>query len=75
MFRFSPSIGARNNGVGGPYLGQELSRRQNPQMTTIPNKTLPGHPGSDRSLPTIRSDERNSAQSLRPTFEGWGPRL
>lgn len=44
-------------------------------MTTITNKTLSGNAGSDRSVPTIRSDERNSAQSLRPTFEGWGPRL
>jgi hypothetical protein len=41
-------------------------------MTKIPNKTLPGGGRSDRSLPT---DERNSAQSLRPTFDGWGPRL
>jgi hypothetical protein len=44
-------------------------------MTTIPNKTLPGGAQSDRTLPTRRGDERNSAQSLRPTFDGWGPRL
>ena len=42
-------------------------------MTTIPNKTLPGGARSDPALPT--NDERNSAQSLRPTFDGWGPRL
>jgi hypothetical protein len=41
-------------------------------MTNIPNKTLPGGGRSDRPNPT---DERNSAQSLRPTFDGWGPRL
>ncbi len=41
-------------------------------MTTIPNKTLPAGARSNRALPT---DERNSAQSLRPTFDGWGPRL
>lgn len=41
-------------------------------MTTIPNKTLPADARSHRALPT---DERNSAQSLRPTFDGWGPRL
>lgn len=41
-------------------------------MTTIPNKTLPRGPRSERALP---ADERNSAQSLRPTFDGWGPRL
>ena len=44
-------------------------------MTTIPNKTLPAGERSERTLPTLRSDERNSAQSLRPTFDGWGPRL
>jgi hypothetical protein len=44
-------------------------------MTTIPNKTLPGGDRSDRALPALPNDERNSAQSLRPTFDGWGPRL
>jgi hypothetical protein len=44
-------------------------------MTTIPNKTLPDGGRGERPLPTLRSDERNSAQSLRPTFDGWGPRL
>lgn len=44
-------------------------------MTTIPNKTLPGGSGHDRTLPGLPSEERNSAQSLRPTFDGWGPRL
>jgi len=41
-------------------------------MTTIPNKTLPRGVRSER--PTL-PDDRNSAQSLRPTFDGWGPRL
>jgi hypothetical protein len=45
-------------------------------MTTIPNKTLPGGDQSDRiRRPALPNDERNSAQSLRPTFDGWGPRL
>jgi hypothetical protein len=44
-------------------------------MTTIPTKTLPRDAASERVLPTLRSNERNSAQSLRPTFDGWGPRL
>lgn len=44
-------------------------------MTTIPNKTLPHGAGSEQAAPTLRRDEQNSAQSLRPTFEGWGPRL
>src|ERR1700729_458330 len=65
----------RNNGPPGPYLGQELSRRLNPQMTTILNKTLPTGARPDQALPTLPSDDRNSAQSLRPTFDGWGPRL
>lgn len=42
-------------------------------MTTIPNKTLPRGICSER--PTLPPDERNSAQALRPTFDGWGPRL
>lgn len=44
-------------------------------MTTIPNKTLPGGARLDGTLPSLPSGERNSAQSLRPTFDGWGPRL
>lgn len=44
-----------------------------PKMTTIPNKTLPRGIRSER--PTLPHDERNSAQALRPTFDGWGPRL
>jgi hypothetical protein len=44
-------------------------------MTTIPNKTLPGGVRPDGSLSRLPSDDRNSAQSLRPTFDGWGPRL
>lgn len=44
-------------------------------MTTIPNKTLPGGAGRDHTLPGLPSEDRNSAQSLRPTFDGWGPRL
>jgi len=43
-------------------------------MTTILNKTLPGNARSDRTLSTL-PDERNSAQALRPTFDGWGPRI
>jgi hypothetical protein len=44
-------------------------------MTTIPNKTLPGRGLSNDGHTTLPTDERNSAQSLRPTFDGWGPRL
>ncbi len=44
-------------------------------MTTIPNKTLPGADRIRHGRPTLTLDERNSAQSLRPTFDGWGPRL
>ncbi|MGB8966386.1 MAG: hypothetical protein WCB99_12155 [Candidatus Cybelea sp.] len=44
-------------------------------MTTIPNKTLPGGGLSNDERTTRPIDERNSAQSLRPTFDGWGPRL
>jgi hypothetical protein len=43
-------------------------------MTTIANKTLP-RGGTGRLSSTLMADERNSAQSLRPTFDGWGPRL
>jgi hypothetical protein len=42
-------------------------------MTTIPNKTLPR--GFSNRGGALEGDERNSAQSLRPTFDGWGPRL
>jgi hypothetical protein len=44
-------------------------------MTTIPNTTLPGGSQTGRMHPTQPTDERNSAQSLRPTFDGWGPRI
>ncbi|HZV77686.1 MAG TPA: hypothetical protein VFF63_08020 [Candidatus Babeliales bacterium] len=44
-------------------------------MTTITNKTLPGGARFDRTSPALPNNERNSAQALRPTFEGWGPRL
>ncbi len=44
-------------------------------MTTIPNKTLPGGFWTGRRTPERPADDHNSAQSLRPTFEGWGPRL
>lgn len=44
-------------------------------MTTIPNTTLPGGSRSGRTHPAAPTDERNSAQSLRPTFDGWGPRI
>ncbi|HEX3457590.1 MAG TPA: hypothetical protein VHR97_06495 [Candidatus Baltobacteraceae bacterium] len=43
-------------------------------MTTIPKKTLPGCGRTD-GTPSTLPDDRNSAQSLRPTFDGWGPRL
>jgi hypothetical protein len=44
-------------------------------MTTIPNKTLPGGSSFSRRGTALEPDERSSAQSLRPTFDGWGPRL
>ena len=44
-------------------------------MTTIPSKTLPGGVGNERAVRTTLNEDRNSAQSLRPTFDGWGPRL
>jgi hypothetical protein len=44
-------------------------------MTTIPTKTLPVGARDDQALALTPSDKRNSAQSLRPTFDGWGPRL
>jgi hypothetical protein len=43
-------------------------------MTTIENKTLSGGYWSRRRS-ALPADDQNSAQSLRPTFEGWGPRL
>src|SRR5262249_10269588 len=70
---FGPSPLFRNIRAAAPYLGQELSRRLNPKMTTIPNKTLPRGVRSER--PTMPHDEGTSAQALRPTFDGWGPRL
>lgn len=42
-------------------------------MTTILKKTLPG--GCTGRRGGTLDEERNSAQSLRPTFDGWGPRL
>jgi hypothetical protein len=40
-------------------------------MATISNSLL-----SDPSArPTVGGTERNSAQALRPTFTGWGPRI
>jgi len=44
-------------------------------MTDKLNTTLPGgvRPGNVR--PTLPTDRWNSAQSLRPTFDGWGPKL
>ena len=39
-------------------------------MVIIPKSTL-----NDPARPTVQAPERNSAQSLRPTFSGWGPRI
>ncbi len=39
-------------------------------MVIIPNYIL-----SEPARPTVSAPERNSAQSLRPTFTGWGPRI
>jgi hypothetical protein len=39
-------------------------------MVIISNCTL-----SEPARPTVHAPERNSAQSLRPTFTGWGPRI
>jgi hypothetical protein len=44
-------------------------------MTNISNKTLPGSNGPESNRPTLPTDRWKSAQSLRPTFDGWGPRL
>jgi hypothetical protein len=44
-------------------------------MTTIPKKTLPDAARTEQTQPTLPADRWNSAQSLRPTFDGWGPRL
>jgi hypothetical protein len=49
---------------------QKPHRRLDPIMVIIPKRTL-----SDPALPTVQAQERNSAQSLRPTFTGWGPRI
>lgn len=43
-------------------------------MTTNLNKTLPDT-RPDRARPTLPTDRWNAAQSLRPSFDGWGPRL
>ncbi len=40
-------------------------------MVTIPKISLPHEARPTVSLP----DGRDAAQSLRPTFDGWGPRL
>lgn len=39
-------------------------------LTTTLNKTLP-----HGNRPTIPAAGPDSAQALRPTFDGWGPRL
>ena len=44
-------------------------------MITILNKTLPGGSRPESAPPTLPTDRWDSAQSLRPTFDGWGPRL
>ena len=44
-------------------------------MSTIANKTLSGGYWTGGARPALPADERNSAQALRPTFDGWGPRL
>lgn len=44
-------------------------------MTTIANKTLSGGCWSGPTRTALPADDRNSAQSLRPTFDGWGPRI
>jgi hypothetical protein len=44
-------------------------------MTTIPNKTLPRGGRPESASPTLPTDRWDSAQSLRRTFDGWGPRL
>lgn len=44
-------------------------------MTDIPNKTLPGGSRPGNMRPTLPTDRWNSAQALRPTFDGWGPKL
>jgi hypothetical protein len=55
------------------YVRQEPQRRHIPIMSTAStlNKMLPN--GSRPTIP--QADDRLSAQSLRPTFDGWGPRL
>jgi hypothetical protein len=44
-------------------------------MISILHKTLPGGGAAERQGSSLETAERNSAQSLRPTFDGWGPRL
>jgi hypothetical protein len=40
-------------------------------MVKIPTTSLPG---TESYLP-VTDAQINSAQSLRPTFSGWGPRI
>ena len=73
MFRLvrggaSPPI--RNMSRPPAYLRQNLLRRLDPIMVIIPVNRF-----SESQRPTVRAPERNSAQSLRPTFSGWGPRI
>lgn len=73
MFRFArraPARPNRNMSAPRPYLRQNLLRRLDPIMVIIP-----GNRFSESQRPTVRAPERNSAQSLRPTFSGWGPRI
>jgi hypothetical protein len=39
-------------------------------MAIIPNNLR-----SDNARSIVTGTERNSAQALRPTFGGWGPRI
>jgi hypothetical protein len=61
-------------GAAAAYLWQDELRRSHPTMVlaTNLNKTLP-----HSARPTIPGGvaAADSAQALRPTFEGWGPRL
>jgi hypothetical protein len=41
-------------------------------MLSLPTKI---NPFGSRSSHALTSEERNSAESLRPTFDGWGPRI
>lgn len=73
MFRAAPRPQRRpirNMSRSAPYLRQNLLRRLDPIMVIIP-----GNRFSESERPTVRAPERNSAQSLRPTFSGWGPKI